>query len=168
MSAWQRSFVLQFLVSLIVFFVSACNSTGISSIPAIPVEMVIEAGGVARLTLPIAVHHTHFQLTYYDQHGERQWKTYNAELFPTDVFVEYESDRQTARVFLARSPHKGCLLNWRAETQKFEDPCYGSRFSIDGAYEFGPAPRSLDELPADIRDQMIWVKNEIVYCKDHQ
>jgi Rieske Fe-S protein len=130
--------------------------------------MVIEAGSVVRLALPIAVHHSRFQLTYYDEHGERQLKIYKDELFPVDVFVAYNSDRQTVRVFLARSPHGGCLLNWRVETQKFEDPCYGSRFSVDGAYEFGPATRSLDELPAEVRDQMIWVRNEIVYGEGHQ
>jgi Rieske Fe-S protein len=149
-------------------FMPACNSAEISSIPAVPVEMVIEAGGLARLTLPITVHHSRFELTYYDEHGERRWKTYDAELFPTDVFIAYNSDRQTARVFVARSPHKGCLLNWIAETQKFEDPCYGSRFSIDGAYESGPAPRNLDELPAEVRDQMIWMRNEIVYGESHK
>jgi hypothetical protein len=155
-------------VLLVILFVPACNSAENSSIPAIPVEVVIEAGGVARLTLPIGVHHTYFKLTYYDEHGEQYWKTFDADLFPTDVFVEYDADRQTPRVFLARSPHMGCLLNWRAETQKFEDPCYGSRFSIDGAYEFGPAPRSLDELPAEVRDQMIWVRNKIIYGEGHK
>ena len=84
------------------------------------------------------------------------------------MFIVYDSEHEAARVFLARSPHMGCLLNWKPETQSFEDPCYGSRFSIAGVYESGPSPRSLDELPAEVKDQVIWVKNELVYGTKHE
>ncbi len=84
-----------------------------------------------------------------------------------DVFVSYDADDQTAHVFLARSPHMGCLMNWVPEARKFVDPCFGSRFGSDGAYESGPSPRGLDELPAEIRDGMIWVKDEVIYGQDH-
>jgi Rieske Fe-S protein len=150
------------------FFSVACNSAGKTSTPVVPVEWVIDLGGVAFVSLPIPIHDARFQLSYYDERGERQWKTSEVELFPGDVFVVYDADHQTARVFLARSPHMGCLLKWVAETKSFEDPCYGSRFSIDGAYEFGPAPRSLDELPAEVKDHMVWVKNELVYGEEHR
>lgn len=50
-------------------------------------------------------------------------------------------------VFLARSPHGSCLLRWDEAADEIEDPCYGSRFDMEGKYLFGPAPRDLDRLP---------------------
>ena len=73
---WNRSTISRILTLLWILFLPACNPSGTSSTPAIPVERVIEAGGVVRISLPIQVHHSHFQLSYYDEHGERQWKTY--------------------------------------------------------------------------------------------
>jgi Rieske Fe-S protein len=136
-------------------------------VPAIPVQNVVEQDGVVRISLPIQIHHELFQYSYYDEHGDTKWETIAADLFPADVFVSVEAENQTGRVFLARSPHMGCLMNWNAERQKFEDPCTGSRFGIDGAYESGPSPRDLDELPAEIRDGMVWVRNEVIYGQRH-
>ena len=125
------------------------------------------AGGVYPISLPIQVQHDHFQYVYYDEQGEIQHTTREFELFPADVFVTVDAAAQTAHVFIRRSPHMGCLLNWRPETQTFDDPCFGSRFAIDGSYQSGPSPRSLDELPAEMKDQMIWVKNEVMYGQPH-
>lgn len=155
----------QFLVFLWLLFLPACTPANISSTPAAPADWVKELGGVVRISLPIKVNHSQFQLSFFDEHGQRQWKTSAVALFPTDVFIVYDADRGTTRVFLARSPHMGCLLNWKPETQSFEDPCYGSRFSIAGVYESGLSPRSLEELPTEVKDQVIWVKNELVYGK---
>lgn len=40
--------------------------------------------------------------------------------------------------------HLGCLYKWEASNNRFECPCHGSKFSKDGFYIEGPAPRSLD------------------------
>lgn len=40
--------------------------------------------------------------------------------------------------------HLGCLYKWEASNVRFECPCHGSKFSHDGYYIEGPAPRSLD------------------------
>lgn len=40
--------------------------------------------------------------------------------------------------------HLGCLYKWEPSTVRFECPCHGSKFSHDGYYIEGPAPRSLD------------------------
>ena len=164
---WSRSIVAFILPLLAMVFLPSCSSAKNTSTPAVPVDWVTELGGVVFVSLPIPVHHARFQLAYYDESGERRWAISDVELFPTDVFVVYDSDHQTARVFLARSPHMGCLLKWSGEAGRFEDPCTGSHFSMDGSYESGPAPRSLDELPVEVRDQMIWVRNELVYGQGH-
>ncbi len=40
--------------------------------------------------------------------------------------------------------HLGCLYKWEASNTRFECPCHGSKFTHDGYYIEGPAPRSLD------------------------
>jgi len=40
--------------------------------------------------------------------------------------------------------HLGCLYKWEASNGRFECPCHGSKFTRDGHYIEGPAPRSLD------------------------
>lgn len=40
--------------------------------------------------------------------------------------------------------HLGCLYKWEPSTWRFECPCHGSKFSREGYYIEGPAPRSLD------------------------
>ena len=40
----------------------------------------------------------------------------------------------------------GCLYKWEPSNNRFECPCHGSKFSKDGFYIEGPAPRSLDSF----------------------
>jgi len=40
--------------------------------------------------------------------------------------------------------HLGCLYKWEPSNIRFECPCHGSKYSHDGFYIEGPAPRSLD------------------------
>ena len=42
--------------------------------------------------------------------------------------------------------HLGCLPKWSTENNRFECPCHGSRYEINGKYITGPAPRSLDRF----------------------
>ncbi len=42
--------------------------------------------------------------------------------------------------------HLGCLYNWTDSNFRFECPCHGSKFEVDGTYISGPAPRSLDRF----------------------
>jgi cytochrome b6-f complex iron-sulfur subunit len=42
--------------------------------------------------------------------------------------------------------HLGCRVNWSDAEKKFRCPCHGSRFSIGGRNEEGPAPRPLERF----------------------
>lgn len=46
--------------------------------------------------------------------------------------------------------HLGCLYKWAESNNRFECPCHGSKFSREGFYIEGPAPRSLDTFPVTI------------------
>lgn len=43
-------------------------------------------------------------------------------------------------------PHLGCLPKWVPTNNRFECPCHGSKYQLDGHYIEGPAPRSLDRF----------------------
>lgn len=42
--------------------------------------------------------------------------------------------------------HLGCLPKWVSTNNRFECPCHGSKFTGDGSYIEGPAPRALDRF----------------------
>ncbi|MEZ4679989.1 MAG: Rieske (2Fe-2S) protein [Caldilineaceae bacterium] len=117
---------------------------------------------------PLHVQDAKYPLFGYTADGERTSSYVNEILFPTDVIIVFKPGMSTPTVFLARSPHGGCLLLWHPADLKFEDPCFGSRFDLEGNYWSGPSPRALDKLPSTVRGNMLWVKGEIIYGKSHQ
>lgn len=46
--------------------------------------------------------------------------------------------------------HLGCLFKWVDANNRFECPCHGSKFTADGTFIEGPAPRSLDRFALEI------------------
>lgn len=46
--------------------------------------------------------------------------------------------------------HLGCLPKWVDTNSRFECPCHGSKFELNGKYIEGPAPRSMDRYPATL------------------
>jgi len=49
-----------------------------------------------------------------------------------------------------RCVHLGCSVPFCDTSKWFECPCHGSKYSINGEYRSGPAPRSLDRFRVDI------------------
>lgn len=48
--------------------------------------------------------------------------------------------------------HLGCLYKWSDINFRFECPCHGSKFELDGTYIEGPAPRNLDRFVVQALD----------------
>lgn len=46
--------------------------------------------------------------------------------------------------------HLGCLPKWVPTNTRFECPCHGSKFELNGSYIEGPAPRGLDRFVVSI------------------
>lgn len=52
--------------------------------------------------------------------------------------------------------HLGCLYKWATSNNRFECPCHGSKFTHDGFFIEGPAPRSLDSFATAVEgDQLV-------------
>ncbi|MGW8143933.1 MAG: QcrA and Rieske domain-containing protein [Anaerolineales bacterium] len=137
-------------------------------IPIVPVEQVLESGGIIALRAPVVVEDDRFLMMVISPTGERSGKVFQTSVFPTDVLVVMPNESEKPVVFLGRSPHGGCLLFWDANTQFFNDPCYGSRFELSGKYKFGPAGRDLDQLPARLENGLVWITPKIIYGQEHE
>lgn len=151
-------------------FVGGCNTSSkvqVEEYPLFPTEQLqLIEGNVVMVRAPFRTQDSQYHLVSYDETGDPSSKlseVYDEVIFPTDVFVVSGQDEGRPIVFLARSPHGGCLLRWEQETSELIDPCFGSHFNLNGEYVKGPSRRHLDQLPSDVRNGMIWVKNEIVY-----
>ncbi len=136
-------------------------------IPLVPVEYAASVRGAVPWRAPLHVQDSRLQLAEFDEAGQRQMRSYAEAVFPTDVLIVYSEAAQSVVVFLRRSPHGGCLLTWDAEQSLIVDPCFGSKFDLAGAYKSGPAQRSLDRLPASIREGMVWVGSQVIYGEPH-
>ncbi|RIK33455.1 MAG: hypothetical protein DCC55_34910 [Chloroflexi bacterium] len=135
--------------------------------PLLPLERLVLAGGVVWVRAPFHTHDRQYPLVGYNTIGEPEYHVYDVVMFPTDVYVVMPDETETPLVFLARSPHGGCILQWQADDEHLVDSCYGSRFALSGEYVFGPAQRHLDRLPSEVRDGVIWVRNEVIYGEEH-
>lgn len=51
-----------------------------------------------------------------------------------------------AKAFSGRCPHLGCQLTYFPQVSRFQCPCHGSRFSIEGRRLEGPARKNMSEL----------------------
>ena len=50
--------------------------------------------------------------------------------------------------------HLGCIYDWNAANERFECPCHGSKYRLDGRRIESPAPRSLDRFEISALDEV--------------
>jgi nitrite reductase/ring-hydroxylating ferredoxin subunit len=161
------------LPTLLILFLALMTSCGgqsqrqADSVPLVPLEFFAQGESVIPWRAPLRIKDTQLQMLHFDASGNRALRSYDGLVFPVDLMIVNSKETQTAMVFLRRSPHGGCLLLWNSVDLRFDDPCFGSRFDLSGNYLSGPSPRALDQLPASIRDGMIWVTPEIIYGETH-
>ncbi|MFV9672434.1 MAG: ubiquinol-cytochrome c reductase iron-sulfur subunit [Acidimicrobiia bacterium] len=53
--------------------------------------------------------------------------------------------------------HLGCRVPYIDENTRFECPCHGSKFTREGNYIEGPAPRGMDEMATEVVDGVILI-----------
>lgn len=60
--------------------------------------------------------------------------------------------------------HLGCIYSWIPGNHRFECPCHGSKYRLDGRRIESPAPRSLDRfsLAALDENETVLVESEVV------
>ena len=63
------------------------------------------------------------------------------------------------RAFSALCTHLQCVVQYSGEHKRFECPCHGGMYAIDGSNLAGPPPRPLDELVVTIAEGMVLVRS---------
>lgn len=89
----------------------------------------------------------------------RSTQAYMHHLVLHDVWVVRHADASVT-VFSPICPHLGCHYRWDAGTGRFECPCHGSVFTMQGRVIGGPAPRPLDTLSYKVENGTLYVKWE--------
>jgi len=82
--------------------------------------------------------------------------------------VEYDESQDKAGIYKGlvggglmalyqRCVHLGCRVPFCQQSQWFECPCHGSKYSRAGEYKLGPAPRGLDRFPVETDGKVLKV-----------
>lgn len=75
------------------------------------------------------------------------------------VVVVRDPKRKDAVIAVnATCPHKGCVVDWKAEQQAFVCPCHAAAFALDGAVKKGPAEKPLKPFTVKIEGDQVLVK----------
>ncbi len=171
----------RFIYFLLFLCVSGCADAQpqnqIESIPLAPLDLLSQEDGVIPFRAYLHTKDRRYPYFGFTAGGDRFGKTVDEVLFPTDVLI-VQVDSEVTHVFLMRSPHGGCFIRWNGGwpyselpnwTGKnyFDEPCYGSRWDMEGKWILGPSPRNMDELPFEVKDGMLWVTGEILYGETH-
>jgi len=70
--------------------------------------------------------------------------------FPAGRFHVVVTANDGLVVLFGVCTHLGCLPKWVPLNHRFECPCHGSKYQLDGTYIEGPAPRSLDRFKTTV------------------
>lgn len=74
------------------------------------------------------------------------------EAVTTGKFWLVNTDDQGPLALYMVCTHLGCLYKWEQANNRFECPCHGSKFTREGLFIEGPAPRSLDMFAITIEN----------------
>lgn len=68
-----------------------------------------------------------------------------ADISPVRIFLVRDDGGKFLALY-ARDPFRGCRIEWLQAAQRFEDPCFGSKYSKAGQWLEGPSQRGLDRF----------------------
>jgi len=151
----RRNFMVRTIVAII-GFIAAVMAVALGGFSIIPVLKKRTPGWSDAGTIDdLAV----------DQPSERRFfetvkSGWQSEKVERSVWLVKRPDG-SVQVFSASCPHLGCGYRWIAEHKRFECPCHGSIFDIDGKVLAGPAPRRLDTLRTKVENGRLLVQYEV-------
>jgi len=86
----------------------------------------------------------------------RFWLVKINTLDPSELMCETEGDSGQivgAAAIYKVCTHLGCIYAWVDANDRFECPCHGSKYRLDGRRITGPAPRNLDRFKMSALDE---------------
>lgn len=151
----RRSFMVRTIIVIFAFIGASLGAAlgGFGIIPALKKRETgwSDAGTVAELTVGQPQERRFSELVKSGWQSEKQDRTIWIVKKPDNSVVAYSSS----------CTHLGCGYRWVEAQQRFACPCHGSFFDINGTVLAGPAPRSLDTLPARVENNRLLVRYEV-------
>lgn len=86
----------------------------------------------------------------------RFWLIKVNTLEPNELMCQTEGDGGPivgAAALYKVCTHLGCIFSWVDANDRFECPCHGSKYRLDGRRITGPAPRNLDRFKMSALDE---------------
>lgn len=62
------------------------------------------------------------------------------------------------KAFSLRCSHLGCYAHWEGGLRKFVCPCHNAVFDENGQVIAGPPPTGLQQIPVEVRDQLVYLR----------
>jgi len=79
---------------------------------------------------------------------------------PKSVLIFRHPETQTIVALNPMCPHQGCTVKLSADENRFECPCHGSQFDLDGAVLSPPAEKPLPYFEVKQEGDLILVKTQ--------
>jgi Rieske Fe-S protein len=151
----RRSFMIRAIIGIFVFIGGVMTAVlgGFGIIPALKKRVPgwSDAGTIADLVAGQPQERRFLEVVKSGWQSEKQERS---------VWIVRKAD-ESISAYSANCPHLGCGYRWIAEHNRFECPCHGSFFDIEGRVLAGPAPRSLDTMETKIENGRLFVKYEV-------
>jgi nitrite reductase/ring-hydroxylating ferredoxin subunit len=81
----------------------------------------------------------------------------SATISPVPVFLVHNPTAGILALY-NRDPYLGCQVVWKAEIQRFVNPCHGQQYSQTGECIAEPCPRGLDRFKVVVTEEgEVWV-----------
>jgi menaquinol-cytochrome c reductase iron-sulfur subunit len=151
----RRSFMVRTILAIFGFVgaVMTVALGGFGIIPALKKRTLgwSDAGTVADLVV--------------DQPSERRFfetvkSGWQSEKMERSIWLVKRTDGSVL-AFTANCPHLGCGYRWIEERKRFECPCHGSIFDLEGRVLAGPTPRRLDSIRTRVENGRLLVQYEV-------
>ncbi len=151
----RRNFMIRAILAIFGFIaaVMAVALGGFGIIPALKKRTPewSDAGTIADLPVDLPHERRFFEIVKSGWQSQKQERS---------VWIVRKADG-SAVAFSASCPHLGCGFRWLADRNRFECPCHGSVFNLDGKVLAGPAPRSLDTMETKVENGRLFVRYEV-------
>jgi Rieske Fe-S protein len=69
--------------------------------------------------------------------------------------IVVRSAENTYNAIAAKCTHKGCIIGYDADNKRFECPCHGSQYGLDGSVLHGPTVKPLQAYSVSIANGIV-------------
>ena len=116
---------------------------------------------------PNSVTLTFVNADFTDPETQKDFSTLSLEVVrdPAGAFIVFFA-RSTDPATGGLTPRQ-CVVQWNDAAQQFQEPCGGSKWTRDGKFVEGPAPRDLDRFPTQVAAGELEIQLNLIQGAPH-